>query len=282
VTTAIGDEEVELERWEPSRDIVVAWVSVGLAASLPVLALFAALAAAAGGGSASLRLDAWTFAAQLALAAGVLALHEVVHGVAVLAAGRRPSFGAGLLHGMPYLSTTSNSVFSRDQFIAIALAPLVVISAGGAAVMFAAAASSPALVVPLTLNAVGAVGDLNLVLVALRYPARVLIRDERVGVTILGLRADARPRAPVAAAPDRRLRFFVALLRTAPLAYAAWLIVSTLSVFALRAAGVRSFDLPGVLAMESGPPPQVSVGVVPLVIALALAIALAFAMSARR
>jgi hypothetical protein len=251
---APAEEVVELEHWEPSRDITVVWLAVALVAWLPVSALFALVAAVSNGGRTEILFDGGGFVLLAALIVGTLILHEAVHGAAVLGLGRRPTFGVGLLHGMPYLSTTANATFLRDEFIAIALAPLVAISAGGLALMLAVPPWSPWLVPPLAINALGAIGDLHLTLVALRYPRPVLIRDERTGIRVLGRRADRRARPPTPATPSARRRWLRALLGVLPVAVLSGLLGPMVLVLLLRAAGVVSLEIPGLLTIENEPP----------------------------
>jgi hypothetical protein len=270
--TSTADEVVELEHWEPSRDIAFAWLAITLLLSFPVFAAFGAIAAAAGG-RAGLSFDPLGLAVLAALTIGVLALHEAVHGAAVLAFGRRPTFGAGLLHGMPYFSTTANAEFSRDEFIVIALAPLLAISAAGIILMLAVPGWAAWLVAPLALNALGAVGDLNLALVAFRYPRRVLVKDERTGIRIFGRRGDARQRTPAPATSDARRRFLRAFVRALPIALLATLLLPLVLVPILSAAGVTAVDVPGVLTIE-GAPTRVTVGFfLPVMLAIAAAAA---------
>jgi hypothetical protein len=271
--TSTADEVVELEYWEPSRDIAFAWLAITLLLSFPVFAAFGAIAAAAAGGRAGLSFDPLGLVVLAALTIGVFVLHEAVHGVAVLAFGRRPTFGAGLLHGMPYFSTTANAEFSRDEFVAIAIAPLLAISAAGIVLMLAVPGWAAWLVAPLALNALGAVGDLNLALVAFRYPRRVLVKDERTGIRIFGRRGDARRRTPAPATSDARRRFLRAFVRALPIALLATLLVPLALVPILSAAGITAVDVPGVLTIESAPT-RVTVGFfLPVMLAIAAAAA---------
>jgi putative zincin peptidase len=277
--TPSTDEVVELEHWEPSADVAFAWLGITLLLAFPVFGAFGAIAAAAGG--AEMSLDPRGLAVLAVLTIGVLVLHEAVHGAAVLAFGHRPTFGAGLLHGMPYFSTTANAAFPRDEFVAIALAPLVTVSAAGIALMFAVSGWAPWLVAPLALNALGAIGDLNLAQVALRYPRRVLINDERTGIRVLGQRADRRPNRPAPVTSDTSRRFLRAFLRALPIAVVATLLVPLVLLALMGAAGIPSVNVPGVLTIESAPT-RVSVGFfLPVLLALVTA-AMSFASTVAR
>ena len=271
-------EEVELERWSPSRDVAIAWLAIAAVAFFPLVTAFGALGMLADDESATVRMEGGSFVGLMLALAGILALHEAVHAAGVALLGHRPIFGAGLLHGMPYLSTSANAVFRRDEFVAIALAPLVLISLAGIAVLRIVPGSSW-LVLPLAANAVGAVGDLTLTAVVLRYRRGVRIRDERTGITVLGRPADAP-------APSQwRLRDHLPLylfLRTLPLAVVCALFAPLVLLFALRAAGVPALEIPGVLSVDDGPPPTFALNFVgPFVIAVVVAGAIALVASRR-
>lgn len=114
----------------------------------------------------------------------VLLIHELIHAAAILLVGHKPRMGAKLDKGVLY-ATSDGAYFRRGEFILVALAPLVVISLAGMAAM---------LVLPdglnywvglaVILNAGGAIGDLWMTWVVLRFPASVLVRDEEDGIRV--------------------------------------------------------------------------------------------------
>jgi hypothetical protein len=84
--------------------------------------------------------------------------HEALHGLAIRWAGHRPRFGMKLRQGVLY-ATADGAYFSRRDFIIVALAPLVGLSAGGLLAMLVlpdALAYYAGLTV--ALNAAGAIG----------------------------------------------------------------------------------------------------------------------------
>lgn len=122
---------------------------------------------------------------------GVLPLHELVHGLAIQATGYTPRYGAKYtLVGkvkIPYIlyATADGVYFTRNQFIVIALAPVIVITLLGLLLVyilpdFMALYIGAAVVI----NGSGAVGDLWMTAVALRYPASALVLDEADSITI--------------------------------------------------------------------------------------------------
>jgi hypothetical protein len=115
--------------------------------------------------------------------------HEGIHGLAIHWAGHKPRFGMALHMGALY-ATADNALFTRAQFIVIALAPLVVLTVLGMALM---------IIVPdgvgyyvgllVALNAAGSIGDLWMTAWVLRYPPDALVRDETTGIRIYTRRA---------------------------------------------------------------------------------------------
>jgi hypothetical protein len=114
--------------------------------------------------------------------------HEWLHGLTISYFGGTPRYGAGIAYFvLPYAYTTTDTRFTRNQFIVIALAPLVGLTLIGVPVMIAFEWSW--LIVPLAANAGGAVGDLWMVLTLLGYPPHVQVEDSTTGMRIFG-RAD--------------------------------------------------------------------------------------------
>ena len=114
----------------------------------------------------------------------VLGLHEVVHAVVVALVGHRPIFGAKLDKGVIYV-TTEQGLFRRDEFIAVALAPIVVLSAAALALIYAL--PDPVgywIGIAALINAGGAIGDLWMTWAVLRYPRGAIVKDEADGIRV--------------------------------------------------------------------------------------------------
>ena len=114
----------------------------------------------------------------------VLGLHECVHAVVVALVGHRPKFGAKLDKGVIYV-TTDQGLFRHDEFIAVALAPIVVLSVAALALIYAL--PDPVgywIGIAALINAGGAIGDLWMTWVVLRYPRAAIIKDEADGIRI--------------------------------------------------------------------------------------------------
>ncbi|HQE93747.1 MAG TPA: DUF3267 domain-containing protein [Anaerolineae bacterium] len=115
----------------------------------------------------------------------VLVLHEFVHGLALKAYGARPQYGV-MWQQMMFYATAPNYAFRRNAYLVIALAPLVGISILGGALLMLPLPGWLLRLIALcaAVNVGGAVGDMWLVRVALKYPACAYIVDEQDGMRV--------------------------------------------------------------------------------------------------
>ncbi|MBN1565018.1 MAG: DUF3267 domain-containing protein [Anaerolineae bacterium] len=112
----------------------------------------------------------------------ILPLHEWLHGVVIAHYGHKPRYGIKLF---VLFATSDGALFRRNEFIRIALAPLVIITlVGGVIMLFAPMGLATWIALAITLNAAGAIGDLWMTGIALRYDASALIRDEEDSMRI--------------------------------------------------------------------------------------------------
>lgn len=111
----------------------------------------------------------------------VLVLHEMIHGLFFwLFTRARPRFG---FKGAYAYAAAPGWYIPRPQFLAVGLAPLVLISLAGLLILpVTAPPVSLVIVVALILNATGAIGDLYMVVRLLSTPRGVLIEDEGEGI----------------------------------------------------------------------------------------------------
>ncbi len=114
----------------------------------------------------------------------VLPLHELIHGIVIRARGQHVRYGAKLSKGVLY-ATADEALFRRNEYVAVALAPLVTITLL-VMVLMALLPQGWAYYagIAAVLNAGGAVGDLWTVSIVLRYPPQALVRDEADGFRI--------------------------------------------------------------------------------------------------
>jgi hypothetical protein len=133
----------------------------------------------------SLRLGVGEMLVILGGIAMVVVLHELTHGLCMAAWGARPKFGVIWSQGM-FFATAPGFAFPRTAYLIISLAPLVLLSllsVGGMSLQ--AGTTWPGLwALCATVNASGAVGDMWMALIVIRYPAAAYIIDERDGMRV--------------------------------------------------------------------------------------------------
>jgi hypothetical protein len=99
--------------------------------ALPLLVaaclVFFGLAVLLGRQPFQIKFTAWEVVATLVGVVLIMVLHELVHGVTMRVFGARPQYGFLLKEAMLY-ATAPGFAFRRDQYLAIALAPLVSLS----------------------------------------------------------------------------------------------------------------------------------------------------------
>jgi len=112
-------------------------------------------------------------------------LHELTHGVAMQTRGAHPRYGVLLKQAMLY-ATAPGFAFRRDSYLVVALAPLVCLSILAVLGMMALMGTAWVALFAFcaTINAGGAIGDLWIAKIVLRYPASAYIMDERDGVRV--------------------------------------------------------------------------------------------------
>lgn len=117
--------------------------------------------------------------------------HEFIHGLFISIYGGTPRYGWGIAHKiLPYLYATTNTRFLRNQFVVISLSPLVVISLASMILMVAFPVFAQWMLIPLIINSAGAVGDLWMAIISLRYPKNVLVEDNIIDLTFYGMQSD--------------------------------------------------------------------------------------------
>lgn len=109
--------------------------------------------------------------------AGFMVLHELVHGLFFwLFTRERPKFG---FRGVYAFAAAPDWYLPRNPYLWVGISPLVVISLAGIALIpFVPANLLLLLILNLTFNAAGAVGDIFVVAWLLTRPASSLVRDE--------------------------------------------------------------------------------------------------------
>jgi hypothetical protein len=100
-------------------------------------------------------------------------VHELVHGLVAQALGARPAYGVG----PGYAYTTFREPMGRWAYLAVGLAPIVLVSAIGMALVVPWPAARGWLVFTCVVNAAGAIGDLWMAWRILRLPRNAIFFD---------------------------------------------------------------------------------------------------------
>jgi hypothetical protein len=114
-----------------------------------------------------------------------LVLHELIHGLVMRIFGAKPRYGA-LWNQAMFYATAPGYAFPRNHYIVVALAPFILI---GMLVVLGMWLLQGTLWVALfgvggLFNASGAVGDLWITRIVLRYTDNAYIMDERDGIRV--------------------------------------------------------------------------------------------------
>ncbi|WP_380676584.1 DUF3267 domain-containing protein [Salinigranum sp. GCM10025319] len=283
-TGETAESEVVLADLEVTRGLTIQLTAVGTLGMLVAWGLFSALYELGTGQAAVLRLVPpevgwWSIAVNVlvlvVLGTVFIVPHEWLHGLAIRYYGGEAKYGVGVAHFiLPYAYATTEHEFSRNQFIVVLLTPLVVLTLVGVPVMIGLEWSL--LIVPLTLNAAGAVADVWMTLSVLSYPAHVRIVDHEVGVRIVGHETDrVRPLSVTALVWD-------GLAGAAVAAFGVFILVAIGGPLLLSALGVESLTVgtPGritYLFAFTNTPEEISLGVGPGVLVVGALVGLVYA-----
>jgi hypothetical protein len=114
-----------------------------------------------------------------------LVLHELTHGLVMQMFGARPKYGI-LWKQMMFYATSPGYAYRRNNYIGIALAPFVFISILAVLGMWLLQGTLWVILLGIVgiINASGAVGDLWITMIVLRYPTIAYIMDERDGIRV--------------------------------------------------------------------------------------------------
>ena len=180
----------EIGNLELTKEVAVTLLGMGTLAIFAFGFFFTSLYALFTGNT-GFNFTSGTILISAALFIGTLVLHEFIHGAFISIYGGKTSYGAGIAHFiLPYFYATTKTVFPRNQFIVIAIAPLVVISLVGIGIMAAFPSIAHWMSIPFVINASGSVGDLWMTRHVLRYPKHVMLEDRKNGIIIYGKETD--------------------------------------------------------------------------------------------
>ena len=179
----------ELGKLELSKEVVITLIGIGTIPFFVFGLIFTDLSTQFTG-NVGLN-STGTILIVIALFIGTLVLHELIHGVFISIYGGKPYYGVGnAFFIFPYFYTTTKTIFLRNQFIVILIAPLILISLVAIGLMVAFPSFAHWIFLPFLINALGAVGDLWMTRNLLRYPEHVLLEDRETGTVIYGRETD--------------------------------------------------------------------------------------------
>ena len=112
-------------------------------------------------------------------------LHELTHGMAMQIFGAKPKFGI-LWKGLMFYATSPEYAYHRNNYVVIALAPLIFISILAVLGIWLLQGTLWIALLGIcgTLNASGAVGDMWITMIVLRYANTAYVIDERDGIRL--------------------------------------------------------------------------------------------------
>jgi hypothetical protein len=112
-------------------------------------------------------------------------LHELTHGLVMQMFGASPKYGI-IWKGLMFYATSPGYAYRRNNYIVIALAPFVFISVLVVLGMWILQGTSWVVLLAICgiVNASGAIGDLWMTTIVLRYAATAEVMDERDGIRV--------------------------------------------------------------------------------------------------
>jgi len=115
-------------------------------------------------------------------------LHELTHGLVMQLFGAKPKYGI-IWKGLMLYATSPGYAYRRNNYVVIALAPFLFISALVILGMWILQGTAwvALLVICGVVNASGAVGDMWITMIVLRYAATAYVMDERDGIRVFSL-----------------------------------------------------------------------------------------------
>jgi hypothetical protein len=114
-----------------------------------------------------------------------LVLHELTHGVAMQIFGAKPKYGI-LWKGLMFDATSPEYAYPRNNYVVIALAPFIFISIFVALGMWLLQGTLWVVLLGIcgAINASGAIGDMWITMIVLRYANTAYVIDERDGIRL--------------------------------------------------------------------------------------------------
>jgi len=114
-----------------------------------------------------------------------LVLHELTHGLVMQMFGAKPKYGI-IWKGMMFYATSPGYAYHRNNYVVIALAPFVFISILIVLGMWLLQGTLWVALLGICgiINASGAMGDMWMTMIVLRYATTAYVMDERDGIRV--------------------------------------------------------------------------------------------------
>jgi hypothetical protein len=114
-----------------------------------------------------------------------LVLHELTHGLVMQMFGASPKYGI-IWKGLMLYATSPGYAYRRNNYVVIALAPFISISVLVVLGMWILQGTAWVALLAICgiVNASGAVGDMWITMIVLRYAATAYVMDERDGIRV--------------------------------------------------------------------------------------------------
>ncbi len=184
---SLPNDYQEILNWRvtgrPGR--VIAMQILGVVALVFFGVIFAGLAVSLGKLPAQVKFGLGEVGAVFAGVLLALVLHELTHGLVMRMYGAKPKYGI-LWKGLMLYATSPGYAYRRNNYVVTALAPFVFIST---LVVLGMWLLQGTLWVPLLgicgiFNASGAMGDIWMTVIVLRYAPTAYVMDERDGIRV--------------------------------------------------------------------------------------------------
>jgi len=117
-----------------------------------------------------------------------LVLHELTHGLTMQMFGASPKYGI-IWKGLMLYATSPGYAYRRNNYVVISLAPFVFISVLVILGMWILQGTAWVALLAICgiVNASGAVGDMWITMIVLRYESTAYVMDERDGIRVFSL-----------------------------------------------------------------------------------------------
>ena len=127
----------------------------------------------------------------------ILVLHELMHGLTMRLFGASHKYGI-IWKGIMLYATSPGHAYPRNNYVIIALAPFILISILVVLGMWGLQGTLWVALLGIcgVINASGAIGDMWITAIVLRYPITAYVMDERDGVRVFSLAPPARAGVP--------------------------------------------------------------------------------------